>query len=41
MGQHFAYNKKGYAAYKKAKRKRPSKRNYSDRAIMMARRNYG
>ena len=35
MGKHFAYNKKGYAAYRKAKKK-PSNRKYSQEAIMMA-----
>ena len=38
MGKHFAYNKKGYAAYRKAKRRKPSKKNYSMQAIGMARR---
>lgn len=39
-GKHFAYNKSGYKAYRKAKRKL-SKRNYGSDAVKMARKIYG
>ena len=40
MGKHFAYNKAGYRAAARAK-KRLGKKNYSSDAIKMARKMYG
>ena len=36
--KHFSYSKAGYKAAARARKKKPSKRNYSDMAIMMAKR---
>ena len=37
-GRHFAYTSAGYKAAARARKRKPSKRNYSDGAIMMAKR---
>mgnify|MGYP001582274455 CR=1 FL=1 len=36
--KHYSYSKAGYKAAARARKKKPSKRNYSKEAIMMAKR---